>query len=397
MLKPLARAPLYHLARRTGQFSPRPLNLTFSVTYRCNARCQTCNVWKKRVRDLTLLEYVRLFDDLGSSLYWATFSGGEPFLRPDLIDIVTACYDRCHPAIVTIPTNGLLREAVVDGVARLSRHAPDMQIVINFSLDGIGPRHDDLRGVPGNYERMKDTYRALRTAGHPNVTVGVHSVISRMNAGEFDALRDHVRTEFEPDSFISEIAEERLELDTMGLDITPTADEYRPVVDSLVADIDAAPASGFAGIVQAFRREYYEIAHRTLTEQRQVLPCYAGLASAHVAPNGDVWTCCTRAEPMGNLRDTGFNFNQVWRSRRADEMRESIRRGECSCPLANAAYTSMLCDPSSVARVGVYWLKQHLKTSGPQDLKTPGPQDLRTPGPQDLRTPGPQDLPEAAL
>src|SRR5262249_43279081 len=159
---PLPKAAVYNLARATGQFRPRPLNLTFSVTYRCNARCRTCNVWKKRVEDLTFLEYERIFDALGESLYWVTFSGGEPFIRPDLIDIVMACYDRCHPAIITIPTNGLWGARVLEGVGRLSRHAPDAQIIINFSLDGIGLRHDELRGVPGNYEQLKDTYVKLK-------------------------------------------------------------------------------------------------------------------------------------------------------------------------------------------------------------------------------------------
>src|SRR6266550_8539686 len=121
MLLPLSKAPLYYAARQTGRLRPRPLNLTFSVTYRCNAKCRTCNVWKKRVKDLSLLEYERIFEALGTSLYWATFSGGEPFIRPDLIDIVAACYERCRPSIITIPTNGLLRKHIVEGVARLSR------------------------------------------------------------------------------------------------------------------------------------------------------------------------------------------------------------------------------------------------------------------------------------
>jgi len=164
-----------------------------------------------------------------------------------------------------------------------------------------------------------------------------------------------------PDSFITEIAEERLELDTIGCDITPAADQYRAVVDDLVADIEATPTTGLPALVQAFRREYYELAHRTLVEQRQVLPCYAGLASAHVAPNGDVWSCCTRAESMGNLREAGFDFGAVWKSRKGDELRASIRGGECHCPLANAAYSSMMSDPSSMTRVGWRWMKQQLR------------------------------------
>jgi MoaA/NifB/PqqE/SkfB family radical SAM enzyme len=363
MLYPLTKSVVYNVARKTGRLRPRPLNLTFSVTYRCNAKCQTCNVWKKRVDDFTLDEYRKLFKNLGTSLYWATFSGGEPFIRPDLIDIVCACYDRCRPGIITIPTNGLLQKRILDGVARLSRHARNTKIIINFSLDGIGERHDELRGVPGNYEKVRDTYRKLKAAGHPNVTVGIHTVVSQLNVREVPALRDHVRKEFGPDSFITEVAEERLELDTIGMDITPSADAYGAVVEDLLDDMDTTTGTGMSSVVQAFRRQYYQIAHRTLKEQRQVLPCYAGLASAQIAPNGDVWTCCTRAESMGNLREANFDFDKVWTSNRADELRGSIRRGECHCPLANAAYSSMLCDPPSLMRVGLGWLKSQLRPS----------------------------------
>lgn len=364
MLHPLSKAVVYNVARQTGRLRPRPLNLTFSVTYRCNSRCKTCNVWKKRVEDLTLDEYKALFDDLGTSLYWATFSGGEPFIRPDLIDIVLACYDRCRPGIITIPTNGLLRTRILEGVARLSRHARDSKIIINFSLDGIGERHDQLRGVPGNYAKLREVFREVKAAAYPNVTVGIHTVVSKFNVREVPALREHVRKEFAPDSYITEVAEERLELDTIGLDITPGADEYATVVEDLLADMDTTPGAGFSSVVQAFRREYYQVAHRTLKEQRQVLPCYAGLASAQIAPNGDVWTCCTRAESMGNLREAGFNFMKVWTSQRADDLRGSIRRGECFCPLANAAYSSMLCDPPSMMRVGWRWMTSKLRPAG---------------------------------
>jgi MoaA/NifB/PqqE/SkfB family radical SAM enzyme len=352
MLKPLLRAPLYHLARRTGRLRPLPTNLTFSVSYRCNSTCHTCNVWRKRVRDFTLDEYERTFRGLGRAPYWLTFSGGEPFLRRDLVDIIVSAYRHCRPGIINIPTNAILTSRVVEGVERLAREAPRAQIVLNLSLDGVGARHDELRGVPGNYAKLRQTYAGLRALAAPNLTIGIHTVVSRLNLDDFTALHEHVRRELRPDSFITELAEERVELDTIGLDITPDADAYAPVVDRLVADADAEPAEGVAAIAQAFRRHYYEVARRTLAEQRQVLPCYAGVASAHVAPNGDVWTCCIRAEPMGNLRDTDYDFTRVWETGRADELRASIRRGECHCPLANAAYSSMLCDPRSLARVG---------------------------------------------
>lgn len=361
MIDQLARMPGYYVARRTGRNVPLPSNLTFSVSYRCNSRCVTCNVWRKRVADFSLEEYERTFAKLGRSLRWVTFSGGEPFLRPDLIDIVLACYRTCRPNIINIPTNGLLVDRVAKGVERLAREAPQSKIVINLSLDGVGEEHDAIRGVPGNYAKLRESYAALRAIAAPNLTVGIHTVISRHNIARFSHIRDHVRGELAPDSFITELAEERVELDTIGLDITPPLEQYGAVVDQLSADIDAEPASGVAAIAQAFRQHYYQVARRTLSEQRQILPCYAGVASGHIAPNGDVWTCCIRAEPIGGLREHDYDLRPIWAGARADELRDSIKRGDCHCPLANAAYTSMLNDPPSLARVGMNFARLQMR------------------------------------
>jgi hypothetical protein len=104
-------------------------------------------------------------------------------------------------------------------------------------------------------------------------------------------------------------------------------------------------------VTQAFRRQYYELVKRTLREQRQIIPCMAGVASAQIAPNGDVWTCCVRAESMGNLREHDYDFGSVWKSGSADRLRKSIKAGECHCPLANAAYTNMLTHGPTVMKV----------------------------------------------
>jgi hypothetical protein len=88
-----------------------------------------------------------------------------------------------------------------------------------------------------------------------------------------------------------------------------------------------------------------------LVEKRQVIPCLAGIASAQIAPNGDVWTCCIRAESVGNLREHNYDFRATWSTTRATELRRSIKAGECYCPLANASYTNMLCHPPTLSRV----------------------------------------------
>src|SRR5207237_2574710 len=160
-----------------------------------------------------------------------------------------------------------------------------------------------------------------------------------------------VQRELKPDSYITEIAEERVELDTVGLGITPTAERYTVAIDTLLESMRDKKLTGIAEVAQAFRLQYYELVKRTLREQRQVIPCMAGVASAQIAPNGDVWTCCIRAESMGNLREHDYDFRSVWTTGKGEQLRRSIKAGECYCPLANAAYTNMLLHGPTVTKV----------------------------------------------
>ncbi len=86
MVEILAKIPLYKMAHATGWPRILPLNLTVSVTYRCNSRCLTCNVYTKKAEEFTVEEFDRTFSSLGRAPYWYTMSGGEPFLRSDLPD-----------------------------------------------------------------------------------------------------------------------------------------------------------------------------------------------------------------------------------------------------------------------------------------------------------------------
>jgi sulfatase maturation enzyme AslB (radical SAM superfamily) len=220
------------------------------------------------------------------------------------------------------------------------------------------------------------TYAALKALKHQykSLTLGIHTVISNFNVDSFPELCEYVKRELKPDSYITEIAEQRVELDTVGLGITPTAEKYTVAIDALLESIRDQRLSGVAEVTQAFRRQYYELVKRTLREQRQVIPCMAGVASAQIAPNGDVWTCCIRAQSMGNLRDHGYDFGSVWRTGKGNQLRESIKAGECFCPLANAAYTNMLTHAPTVTKVAADVARSRARSltgrRTPQELPT---------------------------
>lgn len=349
MLELLPRLPGYMAFRRLGKPRLLPFNLVVSLTYRCNSRCKTCNIWRKSADELTTNEWRRIFAEIGKSPYYLTFSGGEPFLRSDIVEIVRAAAELCQPSIITIPTNALMHQVVPAKVGEILDAAQGIQVGINVSLDGVGPEHDTIRGIEGAYDRAMETYQSLRALEHPNLTLSIHTVVSRFNVERFPQIYEEL-SKLEADSYISEIAEERVELDTIGMDITPSPQEYARVADFMTTQIRNGHFSGQARMTQAFRMQYYDLAKRTLFEERQVIPCYAGFSSAHIAPDGDVWACCTRAEPLGNLRQTDYDLAPIWLGERAEAMRRSIVAGECYCPMANVAYSNMLLHPPTLLR-----------------------------------------------
>jgi MoaA/NifB/PqqE/SkfB family radical SAM enzyme len=267
--------------------------------------------------------------------------------------MVAAAYRHCRPGIINIPTNGIQDKIIPARIERVLQAAPTSDVIVNLSLDGIGEKHDIVRGVKGNFERAMRTYAGLKALKgcYKNFTLGVHTVVSNFNVDEFERIYEFVRDELKPDSFISEIAEERVELDTVGMGITPPIQRYQPVIERLQEGIRKAEFDGVSRITQAFRDRYYDIVKRTLVEQRQIIPCLAGIASAQIAPNGDVWTCCIRAESVGNLREHDYDFKSAWTTIKANELRRSIKAGECHCPLANASYTNMLCHMPTLTSV----------------------------------------------
>ena len=332
-----------------------PMSLTVSVTFKCNSQCKTCKIYQRQAEHMSVAEYEKIFSTLVHSPRWITISGGEPFLREDLPEICATIYSQCRPAVINIPTNGLLHWRIPSAVEKITASCPGAKIIINLSMDGVGNEHDEIRGVSGNYEKTIKTYRALKEiqrSGARNLSLGIHTVISRFNVESIPEIVPALLS-LDPDSYITEVAENRVELKTVDLDITPTAEEYERAIEFLVNRISRRRFTGVGRIIQSFRLEYYEHVKSLLFGKPAKWPCYAGFASAQIMPDGEVWECCIKGNSMGNLQGVDYDFPSVWFSERADRIRQTIKRNNCRCPLANMAYTNMLLHPPTLMRVAV--------------------------------------------
>lgn len=364
MLEVMPRTLGYKFARATGLGKKLPMNYVISVSYNCPSRCKTCNVWKKKANELSLEEWGKVFDSIGKTPFWITFSGGEPFMKPDIVELVTLFYKKCKPKIINIPTNGILWTNVIKKAPEIAKDCPEAEVVINLSLDQWGEKHEEIRGVPKNWELAMKTWEGLKKAkkemGLKNLTLGIHSVISNFNVKEFPEFHKKLLT-LEPDSYITEIAEERVELDSKGINITPNYEDYSRAIDSLIADMKKMFAEGkYKGvgkIAASFRLQYYDNVKKWLKEKKQIIPCYAGWASVQMSPDGKLWECCVMATPLGDLRKVNYDFKKIWFSKKTDEVRKRIKAGKCDCPLANAGYTNMLHHWPTLIKAGLRFIK----------------------------------------
>jgi MoaA/NifB/PqqE/SkfB family radical SAM enzyme len=350
----LARLAGYRAAHATGLPRQLPVNLTVSVTYSCPSRCATCDIWQKKVDDLSVDEYGRVFPTLHKVPVWVTLSGGDQFVRADFDEIVRLVVAQIEPGIVNIPMNGVITERIFNLLPKIAHHTASAQLVLNLSVDEIGAAHDEIRGADRNFEKLRGVAELIHDLKktYPHVVLGVHSVISKLNVHRLPDIEREARAIFRPDSYIAEVAENRVELKTMQKDITPDPRDFRRATAHLSNVIRASRSTHpVARLVESLRLEYYELAARILEEKRQIIDCYAGWASAQLAPDGHVWGCCVRAESVGNVREHGYDFGAVWFGAQADAFRASVKAHACACPLANASYTNLLLDPRSLVRV----------------------------------------------
>lgn len=178
--------------------------LFFFVTSQCNARCEFCfnldNVenWKARKEvELKTDEIVLLTHSL-KRLPYLTLSGGEPFLRSDLVPIIEAFHKNAKTQWVTIPTNATLTKATVEAVRNILIRCPDLYLTVQVSLDSLGKAHDESRKIKGGFDDMSETLRRLGRLKKffPNLRVQIATCYDTFNLDRIQDILDYCRDQF---------------------------------------------------------------------------------------------------------------------------------------------------------------------------------------------------------
>ncbi|NOY65127.1 MAG: radical SAM protein [Nitrospirae bacterium] len=316
----------------------RPIQLTFFLTSRCNARCRFCfylsrNNTKEGKGELSLDEITRISSSLGP-LLWLAFSGGEIFLRDDLVQITEIFYKKNRPAIILLPTNGLLPELITEQTETILNQCTKSTIVVKLSLDGTETVHDAIRGVKGSFRKTLETYERLRVLSerYPNFELGINSVFTAANQDCMDELIGFVNT-------LRGIRTHTISLIRGKVSDHSLKDIDREKYLHTIKLLEKNLRNGLSGTYQ-FRGARLKAAqdilqrrliYKTLLEKKPLIPCYAGRLTLVITEDGEVYPCESFRHCMGNVREMGYDIERILHSSTARTVIETIRNEQCYC------------------------------------------------------------------
>jgi MoaA/NifB/PqqE/SkfB family radical SAM enzyme len=158
----------------------------------CNSHCKTCNIWTNKgdLNPLTPGEIsIALSDPICSDIDEVLITGGEPTLREDLFEFVMAIHHALPNANITLSTNGIRAYTMLITVRRLLENGVT-KLSVGTSIDYIGDKHNEIRGVPDNWRKVGILIRGLQKLREEFPTLGIcfGTVLIEENADNIDEI-----------------------------------------------------------------------------------------------------------------------------------------------------------------------------------------------------------------
>ena len=316
-----------------------PYKLTFAITGKCNLRCNTCYVWKKKsVNELTCEEIDKFFT-VNNYFNWVDITGGEIFLRKDLLNITKSIKKNLKNLVMLhYPTNGYLTEEIVGTTEQIaSMGFPNL--VLTVSLDGNEEIHNKIRNRADSFQRCIGTYRELRKNRHIKVYIGC--TLSPFN---IDHFKDFYR---ELKEYIPGVTYSDIHLNIYHYSENLYSNEKLDFDKRKVAEIihDFIKKKGFLFINPISLLEYFYLTNvvRYFSNDRSPYRCRAGQISCFIDPNGNVYPCSGYNVSMGGLRENGYDLLKILRHTDNIALTGNIRNGRCPhCWTPCEAYQNIL-------------------------------------------------------
>lgn len=298
------------------------------VTYRCNAKCHMCNIWRYPTKPEEEIEPKTL--DRLPYLKFANITGGEPFIRDDLEDFVRVLKRKARRMVIS--TNGFFTERIVH---LAERHR---DIGIRISLEGLPKANDELRGIKDGFDRGLRTLIELKHMGMKDIGFGI--TVSDRNIKDLldlyklaAAMKVEFATAVVHNGFYFHKFDNRIEHPEVMIE------EFKRLIVELLRT--KKPKNWF--------RAYFNYGIiNYIKGRKRLLPCRAGTDLFFVGPDSKVRPCNAMDEIIGDLKEQ--SFETIWYSEQAEKVRERVDGCDKNCWMIGSAAPAIKRDIFKVAK-----------------------------------------------
>ncbi len=299
----------------------KKLNGTVIVTYRCNAKCTMCNRYKvpSKPEEEISIETIKKLPEM----YFTNITGGEPFIRDDLKDIVRELLKKSDRIVIS--TNGFFTDRIVE----LCKEFP--QVGIRISIEGLEKTNNEIRGLDDGFNRGYTTLKKLVDMGMKDVGFGM--TVQDRNAADLVPLyniSDELGMEFATASLHNSFY--FVESNNIIKDRLMVAQNFEDLVNRLLDS--NSPKKWFRAYFNHGLINY-------IFSQKRLLPCDMSFDTFFIDPYGDVMPCNGTKEKqvMGNLNRQ--SWEELWNSEQAEKVRSFVRNCDRNCWMIGSVSPAM--------------------------------------------------------
>ena len=299
----------------------KKLNGTVIVTYRCNAKCTMCNRYKvpSKPEEEISIETIKKLPEM----YFTNITGGEPFIRDDLKDIVRELLKKSDRIVIS--TNGFFTDRIVE----LCKEFP--QVGIRISIKGLEKTNNEIRGLDDGFNRGYTTLKKLVDMGMKDVGFGM--TVQDRNAADLVPLyniSDELGMEFATASLHNSFY--FVESNNIIKDRLTVAQNFEDLVNRLLDS--NSPKKWFRAYFNHGLINY-------IFSQKRLLPCDMSFDTFFIDPYGDVMPCNGTKEKqvMGNLNRQ--SWEELWNSEQAEKVRSFVRNCDRNCWMIGSVSPAM--------------------------------------------------------
>lgn len=260
----------------------------------CNHKCKSCDIWKNKIRtNLPLESIVSLFQHV-TDVHDVSLTGGEPFLRKDLSEVVQAVTSsNPNLKMLFINTNSTIPERI----PKVMNSIKGPQAYISVSLEGVREVHDYLRGVKSYDQAIK----ALSFNGRYKKVIS--TTVQAENCNE-ESLQHIKRIAGETGSdFTFRLASKALYYNNLDSELPSLSREQR---NYLIKFMEDNPNPFFD--IQA---DFMRTGTIPLMIRGKEVVCKAGKAFIFVKADGNIAPCIYSSRNMGNVKTGIVEVNDL--------------------------------------------------------------------------------------